>query len=106
MSAINDCDKATLSILARDARGLAIDAISAANSGHMGLPLGCAEIGASLWGSHLQYNSDEPQWLNRDRFILSAGHGSMFIYSWLHISGYGLPIEELKRFRVKDSKTP
>jgi len=105
-TAINENDEVTLSILARDARGLAIDAISAANSGHMGLPLGCAEIGASLWGNHLQYNPDEPQWLNRDRFILSAGHGSMFIYSWLHISGYGLPIDELKSFRQHHSMCP
>jgi transketolase len=95
-----------LATLARDARGLAIDAISAANSGHMGLPLGCAEIGANLWGKNLQYNPDEPQWLNRDRFVLSAGHGSMFIYAWLHLAGYDLPIEEIKRFRQRDSMTP
>merc|ERR1719305_1656701 len=95
-----------LATAARDARGLAIDAISACNSGHMGLPLGCAEIGANLWGKNLQYNPEDPQWLNRDRFILSAGHGSMFIYSWLHLAGYDLPLEEVKNFRVKDSKTP
>jgi transketolase len=76
-----------LASAARDARGLAIDAISACHSGHMGLPLGCAEIGANLWGKNLQYNPADPQWVNRDRFILSAGHGSMFIYSWLHLSG-------------------
>lgn len=99
-------DETTLAILARDARGLAIDAISAANSGHMGLPLGCAEIGANLWGKHLQYNPDEPQWLNRDRFILSAGHGSMFIYSWLHLAGYDLPMDEIKKFRQHHSMTP
>lgn len=72
----------------------------------MGLPLGCAEIGASLWGKHLSYNPDDPQWLNRDRFILSAGHGSMFIYSWLHLSGYALPLEEVKNFRRHHSMTP
>merc|ERR1719428_1163866 len=99
-------EEATLAILARDARGLAIDAISAANSGHMGLPLGCAEIGANLWGKNLQYNPDEPQWLNRDRFILSAGHGSMFIYAWLHMAGYDLPLEEVKKFRQQHSMTP
>lgn len=72
----------------------------------MGLPLGCAEIGAELWGKQLSYNPEDPQWLNRDRFILSAGHGSMFIYSWLHLSGYDLPMEEVKNFRRLHSKTP
>lgn len=72
----------------------------------MGLPLGCAEIGASLWGKNLNYNPEDPQWLNRDRFVLSAGHGSMFIYSWLHLSGYDLPMEELKNFRRLHSMTP
>lgn len=91
---------------ARDARGLAIDAISAAKSGHMGLPLGCAEIGANLWGENMQYYPKDPQWLNRDRFILSAGHGSMFIYSWLHMSGYDLPMDEIKNFRQHHSMTP
>jgi len=95
-----------LATAARDARGLAIDSISSCHSGHMGLPLGCAEIGAQLWGKHLSYNPDDPQWLNRDRFILSAGHGSMFIYSWLHLSGYALPLEEVKNFRRHHSMTP
>merc|ERR1719502_1486729 len=96
----------TLATMARDARGLAIDAISACHSGHMGLPLGCAEIGAELWGKQLSYNPEDPQWLNRDRFILSAGHGSMFIYSWLHLAGYDLSMEEVKNFRRHHSKTP
>lgn len=96
----------TLATMARDARGLAIDSISACHSGHMGLPLGCAEIGAELWGKQLSYNPEDPQWLNRDRFILSAGHGSMFIYSWLHLSGYDLSMDELKNFRRLHSKTP
>merc|ERR1719221_803820 len=95
-----------LATAARDARGLAIDSISAAKSGHMGLPLGCAEIGASLWGEHLQYYPKDPQWLNRDRFVLSAGHGSMFIYSWLHLAGYDLSMDELKNFRQHHSMTP
>jgi len=95
-----------LAIAARDARGLAIDSISACKSGHMGLPLGCAEIGAALWGKHLSYNPEDPQWSNRDRFILSAGHGSMFIYSWLHLSGYALPLDEIKNFRRPHSMTP
>ena len=98
--------EATLATLARDARGLAIDAISACHSGHMGLPLGCAEIGANLWGKNLNYYPKDPQWLNRDRFILSAGHGSMFIYAWLHLSGYDLSLEEVKNFRRLHSKTP
>ena len=72
----------------------------------MGLPLGCAEIGASLWAKHLNYNPEDPQWANRDRFILSAGHGSMFIYSWLHLSGYALPLDEIKNFRRLHSMTP
>jgi len=91
---------------ADESRGLAIDSISKAQSGHMGLPLGCAEIGAVLFGQELSYNPEDPAWLNRDRFVLSAGHGSMFIYSWLHLAGYDLPLEEVKNFRVKDSKTP
>lgn len=85
--------------IATEARGLAMDSIGAAHSGHLGLPLGTAEIGAVLWGKLLQYYPDDPQWLNRDRFILSGGHGSMFIYSWLHLSGYALPLEEVKKFR-------
>jgi transketolase len=72
----------------------------------MGLPLGCAEIGAELWGKQLSYNPEDPQWLNRDRFILSAGHGSMFIYSWLHLAGYDLSMDEIKNFRRLHSKTP
>merc|ERR1719287_272864 len=91
---------------ADEARGLAIDSIKKASSGHMGLPLGCAEIGAVLFGQEMSYNPDDPSWLNRDRFVLSAGHGSMFLYSWLHMSGYDLPMEEVQNFRVKDSKTP
>jgi len=91
---------------ADEARGLAIDSISKAASGHMGLPLGCAEIGAVLFGSEMVYNPEDPKWINRDRFILSAGHGSMFLYSWLHMAGYDLSMEEVSNFRVKDSKTP
>jgi transketolase len=96
-----------LSQAATQARGLAMDAVHACNSGHLGLPLGCAEIGAVLFGGGgLRYNADAPKWLNRDRFILSAGHGSMFLYSWLHLSGYALPLDELKRFRQLGSHTP
>src|SRR5262249_46301244 len=74
---------AALSKAAPEARGLAMDAVHACASGHLGLPLGCAEIGAVLFGPSLRYNPAEPKWLNRDRFVLSAGHGSMFLYSWL-----------------------
>jgi len=91
---------------ANQARGLAIDAVHACSSGHLGLPLGCAEVGAALFGNLLVYNPAEPRWMNRDRFILSAGHGSMFLYSWLHLSGYGLPLEEIKHFRNLNSRTP
>jgi len=91
---------------AAQARGLAMDAVHACSSGHLGLPLGCAEIGAVLYGESMRYYPDAPKWLNRDRFILSAGHGSMFLYSWLHLSGYALSLEELKNFRVLGSHTP
>ncbi len=88
------------------ARGLAIDAVHQCSSGHLGLPLGATEIGAVLYGHALQHNPDEPRWLNRDRFVLSAGHGSMFLYTWLHLSGYDLSLDELKNFRALHSKTP
>jgi transketolase len=89
------------------ARGLAIDAVHASQSGHLGLPLGCAEIGAVLFGHALRYDPEHPGWLDRDRFVLSAGHGSMFLYAWLHLAGYReMSLEELKRFRQMESKTP
>ncbi len=88
------------------ARGLAIDAISGCKSGHLGLPLGAAEIGAALYGHALCYNPEEPRWINRDRLVVSAGHGSMFLYAWLHLAGYGLSIEDLKAFRKLGSITP
>ncbi|MFZ4595640.1 MAG: 1-deoxy-D-xylulose-5-phosphate synthase N-terminal domain-containing protein, partial [Verrucomicrobiaceae bacterium] len=91
---------------ANQARGLAMDAVHKCNSGHLGLPLGSAEIGAVLFGETLVCNPDEPKWLNRDRFILSAGHGSMFIYSWLHLSGYAVSMDEVSKFRVLHSITP
>src|SRR5471030_1646344 len=88
------------------ARGLAIDAVHACASGHLGLPLGCAEVGAVLFVHALSLNPDEPRWLNRDRFVLSAGHGSLFLYAWLHLSGFDLPIEQLAKFRSLHSRTP
>src|SRR6202142_182430 len=97
---------ALLEKAANQARGLAIDAVSACASGHLGLPLGCAEIGAVLFGHALSLNPEEPRWINRDRFVLSAGHGSMFLYAWLHLSGFDLPIEQVARFRSLHSMTP
>jgi len=99
-------NKDILQKAATQARGLAIDAVAACKSGHLGLPLGAAEIGAALYGEALNVNPDEPRWVNRDRFILSAGHGSMFIYTWLHMAGFDLPIEEVANFRQLHSKTP
>ncbi len=91
---------------ANEARGLAIDAVHACNSGHLGLPLGSAEIGAVLFGDSLRYCPDAPKWLNRDRFILSAGHGSMFLYGWLHLAGYAVSKDDVKNFRQLHSNTP
>ena len=91
---------------ANEARGLAIDAIHKCSSGHLGLPLGAAEIGAVLWGEALRYNPDAPKWLNRDRFILSAGHGSMFLYGWLHLAGFNVSRDDIRNFRQLHSNTP
>ncbi len=96
----------TLAQAANEARGLAMDAVHACNSGHLGLPLGCAEIGAVLFGESMRYYPDAPKWLNRDRFVLSAGHGSMFLYSWLHLSGYAISRDDVKNFRALHSITP
>jgi transketolase len=87
-------------------RFLAADAVQQANSGHPGLPMGAADCAFSLWGNYLSFNPEDPRWANRDRFILSAGHGSMLLYSLLHLFGFDLPLEELKNFRQWGSKTP
>ena len=87
-------------------RTLAIDAIEKAKSGHPGMPMGAAPMGYQLFAKNMNHNPSNPMWLNRDRFVLSAGHGSMLLYSLLHLSGYDLPLEELKNFRQWDSKTP
>ncbi|HEU0289653.1 MAG TPA: transketolase, partial [Burkholderiales bacterium] len=92
--------------LANAIRALAMDAVQQANSGHPGMPMGMAEIADVLWNRHLRHNPANPAWTNRDRFVLSNGHGSMLLYSVLHLTGYDLPIEELKRFRQLHSKTP
>src|SRR5687767_4010719 len=87
-------------------RMLSLDAIQKANSGHPGLPLGMAPAAYVLWTRFMRHNPKNPKWFNRDRFLLSAGHGSMLIYSLLHLTGYNLPLEELKNFRQLHSKTP
>jgi transketolase len=87
-------------------RALAMDAVQAANSGHPGMPMGMAEIAVALWHRNLSHNPVNPAWANRDRFVLSNGHGSMLLYSLLHLTGYDLPMAELKRFRQLGSKTP
>ena len=87
-------------------RFLSIDAVQRANSGHPGMPMGMAEIATALWKNHLNHNPLNPHWFNRDRFVLSNGHGSMLLYSLLHLSGYNISIEDLKDFRQLKSKTP
>ena len=86
-------------------RALAMDAVQQANSGHPGAPMGMADMAVAMWGEHLQHNPKNPHWLNRDRFVLSNGHGSMLIYALLHLTGYDLPMSELKNFRTLHSKT-
>ncbi|MGE5713333.1 MAG: transketolase [Betaproteobacteria bacterium] len=92
--------------MANALRALAMDAVQKANSGHPGMPMGMAEIALALWGGHLAHSPENPQWLNRDRFVLSNGHGSMLQYALLHLTGYALPMEELIRFRQFGSRTP
>ncbi|MEG3193684.1 transketolase, partial [Lysobacter sp. D1-1-M9] len=92
--------------LANAIRFLAIDAVQAANSGHPGMPMGMADIAEVLWNDYLSHNPANPGWFNRDRFILSNGHGSMLQYALLHLSGYDLSIDDLKNFRQLESKTP
>lgn len=98
--------KQKLSKIAGAIRELSMDAVQKANSGHPGLPLGCADFGAYLYGCLLRHNPKNPHWLNRDRFVLSAGHGSMLLYSCLHLSGFGLTLDEIKQFRQLHSRTP
>jgi transketolase len=98
--------KKQLGKIANAVRELSMEAVQKANSGHPGLPMGCAEFGAYLYGVLLRHNPKNPKWLNRDRFVLSAGHGSMMLYSLLHLSGFDLSMDEIKRFRQLHSKTP
>jgi len=97
---------ATRKDLANAIRALTMDAVQAANSGHPGAPMGMAEIAEVVWNHHLRHNPANPKWFDRDRFVQSNGHASMLIYSLLHLTGYDLPIEEIKRFRQLHSKTP
>ncbi len=99
-------EKKILQKVANTVRILSMDAVQKANSGHPGLPLGCAEFGAYLWGKAMRYNPKNPKWAARDRFLLSAGHGCMLQYSLLHLSGYDLSLEDIKNFRQLHSKTP
>ena len=92
--------------MANAIRALAMDAVQKANSGHPGMPMGMAEIAVALWGRHLRHNPADPKWSNRDRFVVSNGHGSMLLYALLHLSGYDLPMDELRQFRQLHSKTP
>src|SRR6187455_1179916 len=87
-------------------RTLAMDAVEKAKSGHPGMPMGAAAMAYVLWTRFLRHNPRNPLWPNRDRFVLSAGHGSMLLYSLLHLTGYDLPLEEIKRFRQWGSRTP
>lgn len=103
---MDQADKENLQQIANTIRGLSWDMVDAANSGHPGLPAGCAEIAAVLWTKFLRYNPKNPEWFNRDRFVLSAGHGSALLYSILHLTGYKVSIDEIKRFRQLDSITP
>ncbi|HEY9595097.1 MAG TPA: transketolase, partial [Spirochaetia bacterium] len=99
-------NQSALSAVANSVRSLTIDAIEKSKSGHPGLPLGCAELGAYLYGEVLRHWPQDPKWINRDRFVLSAGHGCMLLYSLLHLSGYDLGIEDIKSFRQLGSRTP
>ena len=92
--------------LANAIRALSMDAVQQANSGHPGAPMGMADIAETLWNGFLKHNPSNPDWIDRDRFVLSNGHGSMLLYSLLHLSGYDLDISELKNFRQLHSKTP
>ncbi|MCW8844256.1 MAG: transketolase, partial [Gammaproteobacteria bacterium] len=92
--------------LANAIRALSMDAVQAANSGHPGAPMGMADIAEVLWNDFLRHNPANPRWANRDRFVLSNGHASMLLYSLLYLSGYDLPLKQLKKFRQFGSKTP
>ena len=98
--------KDDLTLVANTIRCLAIDGVQVANSGHPGLPMGMADVAAVLWLKYLKQCPANSKWIDRDRFVLSGGHGSMLLYSLLHLAGYKLPIDQLKRFRQLGSATP
>ena len=101
-----DLDLDLFQLAANTVRFLSADGVEKSKSGHPGMPMGMAELAATLWLRHLNHNPADPKWIGRDRFVLSNGHGSMLIYSMLHLSGYNLSIDDLKNFRQWDSKTP
>jgi transketolase len=106
VSASSDFERPVFSQLTSAIRAVAMDAVQNAGSGHPGMPMGMAEIAEVLWNHHLRHNPANPQWPNRDRFVLSNGHGSLLLYALLHLTGYDLPMDELRRFRQLHSKTP
>ncbi len=106
MDSIPTASHTMTSLMANAIRALAMDAVQQANSGHPGAPMGMAEMAVALWGRHLRHNPGHPQWTNRDRFVLSNGHASMILYALLHLTGYDLPMSELRNFRQLHSKTP
>mgnify|MGYP000045813110 CR=1 FL=1 len=106
MAELSTPNTATQADMANAIRALAMDAVQQANSGHPGMPMGMADIAQVLWSDYLKHDPRDPAWPDRDRFVLSNGHGSMLLYALLHLTGYDLPLDELKRFRQLHSKTP
>jgi len=102
----NSIDPAVETLAVNTIRMLAADGVQQANSGHPGMPMGMAQAASVLWNQVMHYNPTNPDWANRDRFVLSAGHGSMLLYSMLHLTGYDLSLDELRNFRQWGSKTP
>ncbi|MBO7094542.1 MAG: transketolase, partial [Spirochaetia bacterium] len=99
-------NKKAIAAVANSIRALSMDMIQKAKSGHPGLPMGCAELGAVIFGEVLKHNPKDSKWIDRDRFVLSAGHGSALLYSLLHLSGYGVSMDDIKNFRQLGSNTP
>jgi transketolase len=106
MTTLTDTDRAEIRLTANTVRMLAVDAVQKASSGHPGMPMGMADVAVTLWSRFLRFDPQDPAWPDRDRFVLSGGHGSSLLYALLHLSGYDLPLEELKRFRQWGSRTP
>ncbi len=106
VSKLTSSEWSNLAEMAKTIRGLSMDGVQKANSGHPGMPMGMADVAAVLWTRHLHHDPKNPDWTNRDRFVLSAGHGSMLLYSLLHLTGYDLSLDDIKNFRQWDSKTP